>query len=190
MSTATKVFTVLLVVLAIAFSMATVSFVARTHDWRKLATDYRRQAHAAYTQLANVEAISKAELAQMADKARTLGNDIAALQDQLAQTQNNLDDVRKQLASETISRQTLEGNNARLAATLKAAQDEGERLRQHRNALLTENADLAKRNIDLSDRARELTDLVARLTEQTKADQQRIFALEQQIGELNKQLKP
>ena len=69
MSTATKVFTVLLVVLAIAFSMATVSFVARTHDWRKLATDYRRQAHAAYTQLANVEAaISKAKEDADSDK--------------------------------------------------------------------------------------------------------------------------
>ena len=90
MSLLTKVFIVVLVVLSIAFTPMTISFVAQTTDWRDTAQKYEEHARVADANLRHLIAANAAELTAANDTIRGHLSEIADLEEEIAELEEEL----------------------------------------------------------------------------------------------------
>ena len=174
MSTLTKVFIVLLVVLSIAFTTMTVSIVARTPDWRETAERYEEHARVADANLTQLIAANAAELAAAHDAIRGHQDKIANLQEQVQQARNEAAQLRVELAKAASEKSGAEAINRGLLAQLDACTAGRDEYRAHRDKLEKRNIELERRNIDLNDRVNEQTAQIAVMMEQKRQLEQQI----------------
>lgn len=180
MSTLTKIFVVLLVVSSIAFSMATIAFVARTHEWRSLAEGYQQQAHASAVAAQNAMSSSVAQLASNRDFINKLSSDKSQLEEENGRAELEIAKLTSELAQARGALDSAQATNRTLSAELKVGQSGWQEQRQQRVGLEKRNISLEKRNLDLNERVNEQTSQLAVLKQYQRQLEQQIHILRQE----------
>lgn len=188
MSNMTKVFIVLTAVLAIAESCLFIAFAAQRENWKGLAVDYQRQRDSAHQQMMNTRVAAQAALAlkdqALADQKRALADSqkkTQAQSTQLARAQSDVSQFRNESFAANAGRTRLEG----ILETISAQRDAVERRNQE---LLSQNIDFQTRNSRLNERALKLTTDVQIHKEQIRNMQEKLYALERENTDLQKQI--
>lgn len=187
MSVVTKVLTVLLVVLCIAFSMAAISFTAGTENWHQLAEDYRKQARIADAQQRSLMASHAAEKATLRD---ALKSHIDRINDVEADLEDETERVARQdgqIAQLGADKRRADALAQRLANELGIAQVARAAVQEQRQELETRNIELERRNIDLNERVNELTTQVTVLVQQQRQQEQQVNILREENRKIAQQ---
>lgn len=187
MSTLTKVFTVLLVVLSIVFSVMTISVVAQSNNWRDTALKYEANARIADTNLRNEIAASAAMEATCRDAVRSHLARIGELETQMQSGNTELAKLRTDIARAEAERSSAEAMNRGLLAQLEAARSGESAIRKQLADIERRNIELERRNIDLNDRVNEQTAQIAVLDEQKRQYEQQLNVLRGEAEKLGTQ---
>ena len=173
MSTLTKVFVVLLVVFSIFFTVMTVATVARTTNWREVATSYEEHARIADAKLRGLIASNAAELASLRDSLKTQLDRVAELEGQVQQGSSQAAEFEAQLKQAAAEKSSAEAISRGLLAQLQVAEAERAEYRRQRDTLEDGNVDLTRRNIDLNERVNEqIAQIAVLLAEKRQFEQQ------------------
>lgn len=187
MSTLTKVFTVLLVVLSIVFSVMTISVVAQSNNWRDTALKYETNARIADTNLRNEIAASAAMEATCRDAVRTHLSRNGELETQMQTGNTELAKLRTDIARADAEKSSAEAMNRGLLAQLEAARAGETAIRKQLADIERRNIELERRNIDLNDRVNEQTAQIAVLDEQKRQYEQQLNVLRGEAEKLGAQ---
>ena len=186
MSVLTKVFIVLTSVMCIALSCLFVASAAQWENWRALADNLQKAKDAAIAGEQSAVATAQASLAmkdqQLAangEKMRLAQDEVQRLKDQNSQLTSDLALLRnKQLESDA--------DRKKLQEILDVATGEMKALQKQNQSLLTQNIDLQSRMARLNSRVLELTTSVTILQDQNRNVQEKLYACEQQVAQLEK----
>lgn len=187
MSTLTKVFTVLLVVLSIVFSVMTISVVAQTNNWRDTALKYETNARIADTNLRNEIAASAAMEATCRDAVRTHLARNGELESQMQTNNTELAKLRTDIARVEAEKSSAEAMNRGLLAQLESARSGESAIRKQLADIERRNIELERRNIDLNDRVNEQTAQIAVLDEQKRQYEQQLNVIRGEAEKLSNQ---
>ena len=190
MSTLTKIFIVLMVVFSIAFTMTMISFVAKTTDWKGLATDYRNELQIVETHMRKQAAAHAAEKTAWLDTKGSLEDRIANLQASETEMSGQiakLEDDSARLKAENNSSSALAH---RLTTELQVAQAGWLEQRDQRKEIEQRNMELERRNIDLNERVNELTSQVLVLVQQQNQLEQQVNILRDENQKLAQGVRP
>ena len=185
MSIVTKVFVVLLTVFSIAFSMATISFVARQDEWRKVANEWRATALSSAAETKVISAQMKLSLDQDLAKISQLKSQIADLMRQGSDQGSKIDELTAQGAQLTNQVTSLTGSLKSVEQTLRVTQTQLVSEQDFSRQLAKRNAELERRNIDLNDRTKELTISLAMAHQQNKAYLEQLNAVESRGNQIS-----
>lgn len=187
MSTITKVFTVLLVVLSIVFTVMTISVVAQTANWRDTALKYEENARIADTNLRNMIAASAAELATARDTIKAHLGKIGEMETQMQANSAELAKLRSDLARVEAEKNSAEAMNRGLLAQVEAARSGETEYRKQLAGIEKRNIELERRNIDLNDRVNEQTAQIDVLVEQKRQYEQQLNILKEEAEKGSRQ---
>lgn len=157
MSTTTKIFIVLQCLLVLIFTPMTIQFVARTHNWKEVAEEFRKTALSSQILARNVTALNFAEKEQRADEFRKKDDQLRALNDKITSLSQEKRDLAADKARLTQENVSLDARNTMLAAAVKVKSDENLVLTESNKDLRTRNDTLTTKNVELGDRVRELS---------------------------------
>lgn len=186
MSTAAKVFVVLLVLFSVAFAMVTVTFVVQQNNWKQLATDFRDAFQAAEVKATSLQAVHKATVVQLESQISQYGDQVAQLRDRLSQAETRLKEKDRELLELKSAREAALADAKRATQLQELDKNRADRLEKRNEELLAKTTELQKRNLDLDRRVQELTQQTAILDEQVRALKEQRYALEQQLKALPK----
>ena len=186
MSTAAKVFVVLLVLFSVMFSMVTVTFVSLQSNWKDLAMDYRSAYQGAVVKATAVQAMAKTTEVQLQGQIRDFGEQIAELQRKMAASESELKRTDGELADLKNDHEAALADRERATQLQELEKKRADRLETANQELLDKAADLQRRNLDLDKSVRDLTRENAILEEQRRALQEQRYALEQQLETIQK----
>lgn len=157
MSTTTKIFIVLVCLFAFLFTPMAIQFVARTHNWRKLADTYRDIAEASQVHNRNVIALTFAEKEALNDELERIRATQRKWEDENTKLKQDLAQVNAAYATLDLDKINLDTRNSLLAAAVKVKSDENQVLTEGNGKLRGSNDDLMTKNIELNDRVKELS---------------------------------
>ena len=177
MSVLTKVFVVLLTVVAIALSMLVVGAFARQDDWRASASDWQQAALDAQAKERTVSADAAIKQARWLDRHASDLAAISELEATSAQKDRDLAEARRKLAERESSLAIEQGNVTALANQNKVFVADVNKEREFSAKLARRNSELERQNIDLNDRVKELTANIAMARSQVRALQQQLAAV-------------
>ncbi|MBN1346233.1 MAG: hypothetical protein JXQ73_26325 [Phycisphaerae bacterium] len=186
MTTAAKIFVILLVLFSVAFSMVTVTFVVQQNNWKLLANDYKSAYQAARVEATSVEALYKTTSVQLQSQLSQYAAQMEQLQLKLANAETQLQAKDTELTQLKSDRETALGDAKRAQQLQELDKNRADRSEKRNGELLAETTELQKRNLDLNGRVQELTQQVAILDEQTRALKEQRYALEQQLARAGK----
>ena len=184
MSTMTKVFIVLTAVLSIAVSCLFIAASAQWTNWRDLAEKYQVLEQAAVSERMNREVIAASSLGMMDDALQARSEALTAAQEQNRELSNELLDAKDELAQRRNEAVAAEAGRKKLEEILSVHTAELSALQKQNQALLTQNIDLQTRNTRLNSRVLELTSNVTILTDQVRNLQEKLYASERQVADL------
>ncbi len=187
MSTLTKVFTVLLVLLSIVFAVMTISVVAQTTNWKDAALKYETNARIADTNLRNMIAAGSADAATCHDAVRSYLVRIGDMETQMQTNNAELAKLRTDVARVDAEKSSAEAMNRGLLAQLEAARSGENEYRKQLAEIEKRNIELERRNIDLNDRVNEQTAQIAVLDEQKRQFEQQLNILRGEAEKLSNQ---
>ena len=118
MSTTTKIFIVLVCLFAFLFTPMTIQFVARTHNWQKLAQTYQDNALTSQIHNRNVIALTWAEKQALADEMKKLQDSLRRWQDDNTKLQREFDQRNAAYATRLITWDELTADRRRLIPKL------------------------------------------------------------------------
>ncbi len=180
MSTITKVFVVLVSVMAIVHSVLTVTTAARWDNSKKQLESYQQLYQSEFVRRTSAEATLATTLARKDDQIAELSRQLASRQDELRTTSDELSTLRIDLARQTNDRAAAEASRKKLEEILQVQTAELTSFQKQNQTLLSENIDLQTRIQRLSSRVLELTsqntiagDEIRNLQEKLYAEQQR-----------------
>ena len=186
MSTAAKVFVVLLVLFSVAFSMVTVTFVVQQDNWKQLALDYRGAHQAARVEATSIEALAKTTAVQLQGQITQLARQIEALNGKLAEADAEIKKKDTELIELKSNSEAARADANRAIQLQELDKTRAERLEKRNGELLAQATELQKRNLDLDRRVQELTQQVTIMDEQVRALKEQRYALEQQLATAQK----
>ncbi len=184
MSTLTKIFVVLLVVFSIGFTMATISFVAQTANWRELAEGYQLEAQTTDAHLRNVLSSSAAEIASNRDAINAHIARYTALEAQYQEVQRSIGETQAELAAARAEVASLQATAGLLAGELKVGQTGWTEQRKQRDELEQRSLELETRNLDLSQRVNEQTAQIMVMDREARHLKEQIHLLEEQNSQM------
>ncbi len=178
MSTLTKIFIVLMVVFSIAFTTMIISFVARTDDWRALASTYQDELKIVETHMQKQAAAHAAEKTAWLDTKNTLENRVSDVQTTVANQASELAGLREDVARLQAEKGSSEALAHQLTSELNVAHNGWLEQRDQRKAIEKRNMELSTRNADLNERVNELTAQVVVMAQQQKQLEQQVNILQ------------
>lgn len=186
MTTAAKVFVVLLVLFSVAFSMIAVTFVVQQSNWKKLAMDFQVAYQAAVVEKSSFQALAKTTEVQLQRQINQLSDQIEGLNSKLAEARVQLDGKASQLVKLESDRDAAQAQSKRSTQLQELDKKRADRMETRNKDLLDKTTEFQKRNLDLDRRVQELTQQVTILDEQCRALKEQRYALEQQLGAVEK----
>ena len=187
MSTLTKVFIVLTAVLSIALSVMFIAAAAQWNSWRDLAQDYQSGRDAAIT---NAQATAATAQAALAGKDETIANqnrDLSAARDEIKRFRDENAKLLSDLSRSENGRLAAEAGRTKLQEMLDVESGERKALQKQNQDLLAQGIDLQSRNARQNSRILELTTNVTIQQEQIRNLQEKLYASEQRVAQLEKQ---
>ena len=184
MSTMTKVFIVLTAVLSIAVSCLFIAAAAQWTNWRDLAEQYQMLEQAAVSQRMNQEVITASSIALLDDALQAKARELDAAQGQNRDLTNDLLDSKRELARQRNEAVAAEAGRKKLEEILDVHTTELTALQKQNQTLLTRSIDLQTRNTRLNSRVLELTSNATILTDQVRNLQEKLYAAERQVADL------
>ncbi len=168
MTTTTKIFVILVSLFSFVFVPLAISFAARTHNWRKLADDYRSELAIAYANERSVMAIAASEIERHkalrdreGQRCQALDQQVKDLQTQTAELVRERDELARSRDDWTISTRLL-------TAEMAVRTQHNEELRDAKEKALERERELRIRNIQLNDRVKELDAKLVVVTQQLR----------------------
>lgn len=168
MTTTTKIFVVLVCLFSFVFVPLAISFAAQTHNWRKLADEYRGEMGISYANERSVMAIAAAELeryknlrTQDTERISDLDTQIRTLQKQLADLTTERDELARGREDWTVSTRLL-------TAEMAVKTRHNEELTKAKEETLERERELRVRNLQLNDRVKELDNQLVVITQQLR----------------------
>lgn len=158
MSPLTKLFVVLLVILSLLTTAATVVFVNQTQNSAKMLTDARKELESARAEAREAEAAAGAQRDQAQEAIRNAQNQIEQFRQSANQLQMRINELAAQNADSTTKTTLMSADNTRLTEALKAAQETNARQADQITQLRTTGDERLKQNVELNTRVTELTD--------------------------------
>lgn len=177
MSVLTKVFVVLLTVVAIALSMLVVGAFARQDDWRASASHWQQAALDAQAKERTVSADAAIKQARWLDRHGSDLATISELEATNARKDRDLAEAKRKLAERESSLAIEQGNVTALANQNKVFVADVNKEREFSAKLSRRNSELERQNIDLNDRVKELTANITMARSQVRALQQQLAAV-------------
>ena len=177
MSTLTKIFTVLMVLFSIAFTMSTISFVSQTDNWKQLAQAYQAEQVVVETDMRNLAAGQAAEKTVWLDAKKDLENRIANLEQAQATAQADLAVAREEVVRLRGEKSGSEALANRLASQLQVAESGWLEQRDQRKELEKRNLEVERRNLDLNERVNEQTAQILVFVQQQRQLEQQVNIL-------------
>lgn len=197
MSILTKVFVVLVTVLAVALVALIIPFVANTENYREQLAAERSQRQAVETQtkvlqkvLADSTEGANTQLAQLRSETDGLRLQVAALLQQVSVAQADLIRARADAAKATSDTTRLSSTLAQNEAILKSALDEVAKRRQEMVQQETKVIQLAERNNELQNQKESLERQFRRLNEEKTQMEEEKSALEKALAAVPEQFRP
>lgn len=184
MSTLTKIFTVVMVVFSIAFTMTIISFVGKTSNWKSLADEYRVQQQITETHMRSMTAAQAAEHTVWLDSKKALEARIAKLEESETASLGEKAELRDELARLRAEKSDADALSRRLASQLQVAQDNSIAQRQQREDIEKRNMELERRNLDFNERVNELTAQILVLVQQQQQLEQQVNILKEENSKL------
>ena len=158
MSPLTKLFVVLLVILSLLTTAATVVFVNQTQNSAKMLADAKAEAAAARSAASEAEAAAGAQRDQAQEAIRNSQNQIEQFRQSANQLQMRINELAAQNADATTKVTLSSADQARLTEALKSAQETNAHQAEQITQLRTTNDERLKQNVELNTRVTELTD--------------------------------
>ncbi len=184
MSALTKIFIVLLAVFSIAFAMSTISFVAQTNKWKKLAEDYQAARGIVETKMLNQSAAHAAEKANWLDARRESLRENGELNAKIQKVQEDLGKITAELAQVRAEKSSSDALSRNLTGQLELASLGRDNEQKQRQTFQERNIELETRNIDLNKRVNELTAQALVLVQQQRQFEQQINILREENQKL------
>jgi hypothetical protein len=186
-STLTKVFVVLTSVLSIALSCLFIAAAAQWDNWRGLARDYQSGRDAAITQAQSVAASAQTSLAMKDETLANTNRDLSAARDEIKRFRDENAKLLGDLSRSENGRLAAEAGRTKLQEMLDVEAGERKSLQKQNQDLLTQGIDLQSRNARQNSRILELTTNVTILQDQIRNIQEKLYASEQRVAQLEKQ---
>ncbi len=184
MSTMTKVFVVLTSVVAIVLSCLTVATAARWSNLKDQIDSYQQLYQAELVKRMNLEGIMAVGLAMKDDAFKAQSQLLAREHEEVRRVTSDLATKSLDLARETNDRVAAEAGRKKLEEILQVQTEEVTASRKYQQELLTDNIDLQTRNQRLAGRVLELTSQTTILTDELRNLQEKLFAAEQKMKDL------
>ena len=184
MSTMTKVFVVLVAVLALALSVLTVGTAARWSNQKEMIDGYQQLYQSEFVRRLNMEAVLAVTQAMHDDAIKEKESLLAKKQDEVRQLTDDLAARNLDLARETNDRVAAEAGQKKLIEILGVQTAEVTAVRKQNQDLLLDNIDYQTRIQRLSSRVLELTSEVTIKTDENRNLQEKLYAQEQRNKEL------
>lgn len=184
MSTLTKVFVVLTAVLSIAVSVLFVSAAAQWDNWRSLARDYQTLQEAEFTQRLNDRASMEVALAIKDDALNQAARELAGAQKSVQDLADERARLQSDLARARNESLAFEASRTKLQEILGVTTGELKAFQRQNQELLRQSTDLQTRNARLNGRVLELMANVTILTDEQRNLQEKLYAAEQRVSEL------
>lgn len=186
MSLMTKVFTVLTALLSIAVSCFFIAAAAQWENYRQLALDYQSQRDAEITHRMNIQASSEAALALKDDALKGRDDQLAKAQQAIQDLTAKNAELKNSLARAQQEALAFDAGRTKLQEILSVTTNARSALEAHNQKLLTQNSDLQTRLTRMNNRVLELSANVTVLTDEVRNLQEKNFAYERQISDLQK----
>jgi len=183
-STLTKVFVVLTAVLSIAVSVLFVSAAAQWDNWRSLARDYQTLQEAEFTQRLNDRASMEVALAIKDDALNQAARELAGAQKSVQDLADERARLQSDLARARNESLAFEASRTKLQEILGVTTGELKAFQRQNQELLRQSTDLQTRNARLNGRVLELMANVTILTDEQRNLQEKLYAAEQRVSEL------
>ncbi len=184
MSTMTKVFIVLTSVVAIVLSVLTVATAARWSNQKEQIENYQTLYQSEFVRRANVEALMATSLAMKDDAIQDKAQLLAKQEEAVRKLTDDMATVRTDLARKTNEKEAAEAGRKKIEEMLSVTMGELTGLQKQNQTLLTQNIDVQTRNQRLASRVLELTSQVTIATDEIRNMQEKNYALEQKVKEL------
>ncbi len=184
MSTLTKIFTVLMVIFSIAFTMATIGFVGKTVPWKELAEGYRQEQMTMETHLRNAMADHVAEKAYWRAEKQSLNDQFADLNAELQRQAAELASLKDEATRLRAEKSSAEALSSQLASQLKVAQEGWFEQRDQRASVEERNMELERRNLDLSERVSAQSARIVVLVQQQQQLEQQLNIMQEEMSKL------
>jgi len=188
LSPLTKVFAVLVTVLAIGLSMVFIVYAAETPRWRQMYQDEKAARDAAEEKLAVNESLYNAQLRDKDAVIDSLQQRLAQANTQKRTLESTLEAVRRNLADMTNERDRFKIQNENLAQTVKIQSASLQRRSEQLDALRKQTITLQNQLADLNMRLEELTTNLGLVNERLKRERERVVQLEQENDQLRRKL--
>lgn len=173
MSTLTKIFVGLLVILSLILSAATVSTVATLDNYDSQLTAAKTQASTLQASLASASAKAAADVSAAEDRSNTLRTEVQRLSAETTSLESQLSQQNQTIATKDREMTTLTANQQALIAAVKGSQTAQDVLqqslattREQLNQLATRRSELEAFNTDLAAERQQLGREVRNLQEQ------------------------
>jgi len=187
-STMTKVFVVLTSVVAIVLSCLTVATAARWSNLKDQIDSYQQLYQAELVKRMNLEGIMAVSLAMKDDALKEKDRLLARQEEEVRRVTAELAAKTLDLARETNDRVAAEAGRKKLEEILQVQTEEVTASRKYQQQLLADNIDLQTRNQRLASRVLELTSQTTILTDELRNAQEKLYAAEQKVKELQQSL--
>lgn len=187
MSTLTKVFIVLTAVLSISLSCLFIAAAAQWDNWRGLARDYQAARDAAVTQAQATAASAQAALALKDETISSQNRDLTAGRDEIKRLKDENSRLLSDLSRSENGRLAAEAGRTKLQEMLDVETGERKALQTQNQDMLARTLDLQSRNARQNSRILELTTNVTILQDQIRNLQEKLYASEQRVAELERQ---
>jgi len=187
-STMTKVFVVLTSVVAIVLSCLTVATAARWSNLKDQIDSYQQLYQAELVKRMNLEGIMAVSLAMKDDALKEKDRLLARQEEEVRRVTADLAAKTLDLARETNDRVAAEAGRKKLEEILQVQTEEVTASRKYQQQLLADNIDLQTRNQRLASRVLELTSQTTILTDELRNAQEKLYAAEQKVKELQQSL--
>jgi hypothetical protein len=188
LSTVTKIFVVLHVVLSIAFVAWSVQFAANVFNWKEQSQKWEELARQADTYSRNVTAISAAKEEALNQRITELVGQSEELKRQIETAQADHEKTKSQLAEAQRKNDGLNASFAKLSSQFEMMQEGWKEARAQRDKLDKDVITLQTRSQDLNLRNDELTSKNLVLAEQVRQLKQQNYALRDQTAQLQSKL--
>ena len=168
MTTTTKIFVILVCVLTFIFTPLVIAYAAQKENWRQLADDYRQEFNIAYANERSIMAIAAAETQRYKSIHDQQRVQMADLQQQVVDLQDDLAKMTRQRDQLAISEDDFAKSARLLSAQMAVTTQHNESLRTAREQALERERELRSRNLQLTDAMKEANAQIVVLNQQLR----------------------